>query len=112
MGEKEQGAAREAGSGMATGRVFPETNVAQSDAEGGGIAIEEEGVQRTGQPLGSAAYAATGRGAMSGQATGREGGHTVGGDWDGMDIGDPGDETGRAKKPGGKVIVKDLKTHL
>lgn len=40
MGEKEQGAAtaREAGSGMATGRVFPETNVAQSDAEGGGIA--------------------------------------------------------------------------
>ena len=63
MGEKEQVAAtaREAGSGMATGRAFPETNVAQSDAEGGGIAIEEEGVQRTGQPLGSAAYAATGR---------------------------------------------------
>ena len=48
MGEKEQGAAtaREAGSGMATGRAFPETNVAQSDAEGGGIAIGEEGVQR------------------------------------------------------------------
>ena len=44
MGEKEQVAAtaREAGSGMATGRAFPETNVAQSDAEGGGIAIEED----------------------------------------------------------------------
>ena len=42
MGEKEQGSAtaRETGSGMASG-----------------IAIEEEGVQRTGQPLGSAAYA-------------------------------------------------------
>ena len=42
MGEKEQGSAtaRETGSGMASG-----------------IAIEEEGVQRSGQPLGSAAYA-------------------------------------------------------
>ena len=56
MGVKEQGAAtaREAGSGMATGRAFPETNVAQSDAEGGGIAIDEEGVQRINAGLQSA----------------------------------------------------------
>ena len=49
--------AREASSGMATGRVFPETDVGETDPEGGGMAIGEEGGQRTGQPLGSAAYA-------------------------------------------------------
>lgn len=56
MGEKEQGAAtaREAGSGMATGRVFPETNVAQSDAEGGGIASAGQGADGGSDPLESA----------------------------------------------------------
>ena len=96
MGEKEQGAAtaREAGSGMATGRVFPETNVAQSDAEGGGIGIDEEGVQRTGQPLGSAAYAATGRESAIGEDDWEAPVSLATGDPDGggngIAIGDPG----------------------
>ena len=46
MGEKEQDTTMggEARSGKATGRAFPETNVAQSDAEGG--TATEEGERR------------------------------------------------------------------
>ena len=106
MGEKEQGAARESNAASESERKSGSVIMSDREAEGGVAAAD---LDDDGAPEAARGSITKSR---SNIKNNREGGHTVGGDWDGMDIGDPGDETGRAKKPGGKVIVKDLKTHL